>query len=144
MTKPHTRFANAPRISLYAASSLVLGALFLSSASASAQQVSCPNPAMEARLYRALLQNIPSTARRLNAGQRRKFARCQIRVICNSRLDRTEIEMYAIETMTGFGDDQAEREKIARWSRDGRKHQSAMDKVLAPNALDAKCLGEAR
>lgn len=122
---------------------LTLGIVLTTGFAAMAQQSQCANAAMEKRLYGSLVQNGPSGSQQLSPARLNAYALCHIRIVCSSGLDRTEFEMYAIDTMASFGDAQAEREKAARWSRDGRKHQSAMDKVPPPRQIDAQCLGNA-
>jgi hypothetical protein len=144
MNNEHSKCARKGLCSHHVITALILGILLTSGNQTNAQQFTCPNPAMEQRLYKSLVQNGPSSGQQLSPTRLHNYALCQIRIICSSGLDRIEFEMFAIDTMASFGDAQAEREKTARWSRDGRKHQSAMDKVMPPNQIDAQCHGNTR
>ena len=109
---------------------------------ASAQNAACPSPAYEKRVFAAALQFDKPMKGKFSKAQEEAYARCQLRRVCNSGLDKTEFEMYALDMLISYGNDKAETESTARWKRDGKKQASAMEKIKSPNAIREACLRE--
>ena len=111
-------------------------------APAFAQAAKCPSPAYEKRFVEGIIKLDPPSKPGVSKAKIEDYAKCQVRVICGANLNKSEFEMYVLETLNAVGDAKSETEIERRYKKELPAHQKAMQKVKAPNDLRAGCLKE--
>jgi len=118
---------------------MVIAAAAFGAAPALAQQQACSSPAFESRLVAAVAKG-EVAIKAIPPDKADAFARCYARTACAS-LSKVEFEMYALSSISSYGDDRAEKEYLGRMKTQRKENNAALDK-LTPKALTDGCKRE--
>lgn len=111
-------------------------------APAFAQAGKCPSPVYEKRFVEGIVKLDPPSKPGLSKQKIEDYAKCQARLICANNLNKSEFEMYVLDTLNAVGDGKSEIEVDQRFRKELPAHQAAMRKVKSPNDIRAACLKE--